>query len=276
MKVQTDPGKTEALSDLLNEARAEADALRMTLRVYEKTLLSSRLIMGHELKRPATAISGYLDLALEEIASKNTEAIVDVIEKAKNECGLLNELNTFFIELLKADGKPGEKEGQLMDVEKCVREIVDRFLPTLYAKDRISVQVSSDATIASFNLNAFKIILSNVIENALTYSDVEAPVNVVIEKTSDKRGMGEGQLLKIRVTDQGLGIPDDCLRRIFKPFVRLNGREQQGAGLGLTLVRSLVELHGGSVYVRSVEGEGTSVYITVPEIPARNGGAFVT
>ncbi len=276
MKVQTEAGTKESLTSLLSEARAEADALRMKLTMYEKTLLSSRLIMGHELKRPATAISGYLDIALEEIQSRNMEAVLEVIEKAKNECGLLNELNTFFLELLKVDRDKGEKDGQLISVRNCIDEIVGHLAADLDAGNRIEINVSPKAEKVSFHPNAFKIVLLNVIENALLYSERHAPVNLSIEKTPDKRGMSVGELVKIRVTDQGMGIPDESLRRIFRPFVRLNGHRGQGAGLGLTLVRSLVELHGGSVYVRSVEGHGTSVYITVPEIPAQNGGAFVS
>jgi two-component system sensor histidine kinase VicK len=276
MTVQTDPGKTEVLMSLLNESRAEADALRLKLQTYEKTFLSSRLVMGHELKRPATAISGYLELALDENASADRAAVNEAIKKAQNECELLNELNTFFLQLLKVDGHSGNAEGQSFVVKDCIDDIAEHFPVGLNAKTRIDLQVAQGAEKVSFNLNAFKIVLSNVIENALIYSDDDAPVNVIIDKTPDKRGMNENDLLKIRITDQGKGVPDDSLRRIFKPFVRLNGREGEGAGLGLTLVRSLVELHGGSVYVRSVEGDGTAIHITVPEIPARNGGAYIS
>jgi two-component system sensor histidine kinase VicK len=276
MTVQTESGHTDALTCLLNEARTEADALRLKLLKYEKTLLSSRLVMGHELKRPATAIGGYLDLALEGIACGDTKAVEETVKKARRECRLLNELNSFFLELLKVNGRSGESEGQRVNARECIEGVAEHFSPELNAKERIDIHVAADAETVSFNSNAFKIVLSNVIENALIYSDGDKPVNVAVEKTPDKRALSESDLLKIRVTDQGFGIPDDCLRRIFEPFVRLNDRVGKGTGLGLTLVRSLVELHGGNVYVRSVEGQGTTVQITVPEIPVRNGGAFVS
>lgn len=276
MTVQTDLGKTETLTSLLNEARAEADALRAKLQVYEKTFMSSRLIMGHELKRPATAICGYLELALEEIESADKGTVKETLEKAQKECALLNEVNSLFLDLLKIDDYPVAPEGQFIVIRDCVKEVIGHLSPDLRAKERIDVHIAPNADTVSFNLNALKVVLMNVIENALVYSDGDAPVNVAVEKMPDKRGLGESNLLRIRVTDQGKGIPDKFLRQIFKPFVRLNGRQGRGAGLGLTLVRSLVELHGGSVYVRSIEGEGTTIHITVPEIPARNGGAIVT
>jgi len=64
MDVQIDPGTSSALLKLLNESRSEADDLRRRLERHQKALLSTRLIMGHELKRPTTAIRGFLDLAL--------------------------------------------------------------------------------------------------------------------------------------------------------------------------------------------------------------------
>ena len=83
----------------------------------------------------------------------------------------------------------------------------------------------------------------------------------------DDSGVTEGDLLKIHVIDEGKGIPAGFVRTIFKPFVRLDHGAHHGAGLGLTLVRSLVELLGGSVQVHSELGRGTTVRITIPEAP---------
>lgn len=276
MKVQSDPVTRGSLTSLLGEARAEADALRTKLQTCERALLSSRLIMGHELKRPATAISGFLDLAIEEVESENTEAVMALIEKAKHECSLLNELNEFFLELIKEGGSGGQNEGRPVKIRKCLEEIIGHLAAELDAAGRIEIQVPPTAEEVRLDPKAFKIVMLNVIENALVYSEDRAPVNVSVEKTPNKRGADQGDLVKIEVTDRGMGIPDDCINRIFRPFVRLTGGREQGTGLGLTLVRSLVELHGGSVHVRSVEGQGTSVCITVPEVPARNGGAIAS
>ena len=71
MKVQTESRTSADLLRIVNEAVTEADVLRKRLERHEKTLLSTRLLMGHELKRPATAIKGYLDLALERIICAN-------------------------------------------------------------------------------------------------------------------------------------------------------------------------------------------------------------
>ncbi len=66
------------------------------------------------------------------------------------------------------------------------------------------------------------------------------------------------------------------INKMFKPFVRLHENAGPGAGLGLTLVRSLAELHGGSVFVRSEEGRGTKVLVTVPEMSETDRGAVLS
>jgi len=220
--------------------------------------------MGHELKRPATAIKGYLDLALENAEYMNEDAI-EAIVKAKDECKLIDELNTFFLHLLRAGEASKLSDGEAADLASCMKSIIDQMPPELDAPNRVVVTVSSDAALFRTNTNAIKLVLVNLVENALMYSGIGSHVHVDIERVRDKRGMGDSDLLKIRVEDKGNGIPSDFIQKIFHPFVRLKDVTTEGSGLGLTLVRSLVELCGGSVYIRSEENNGTTVHVTIPE-----------
>ncbi len=270
MDVQTDPGTSSTLLKLLNESRSEADDLRRRLERHQKTLLSTRLIMGHELKRPTTAIRGFLDLALEQSSPNGNGKCADSINKAIDECGLLDELNSLFMVLLKIDGGIVAAQGETVDVKDCLDGVLDHLPDCLDPGPRMSVHISPGAARFRSNRNALKIILSNLVENALVYSDTGSPVEVRIENVSDETGMAKGDPLEIRVVDKGNGIPKDFVKTIFKPFVRLDKNVSVGAGLGLTLVRSLVELHGGSVHVQSEMGQGTTVCVTIPETPEDN------
>lgn len=276
MKVQTDVDASRTLLKLLNETRLEADDLRKRLEGDERTLLSTRLIMGHELKRPTTAIRGYLDLALEQFDRNTGTDAVDAIKKAQNECGLIDELNSFFLRLLKADGRRITGHGEIVDMDRCIDEILGHFPDDLGARARVTVQISPDAAEFRSSPDAIKIILMNIVENALLYSEAGKPVEVRVERAPDRRGAASCDLLKIRVTDSGRGIPEEFVKRVFEPFVRLHEHVAQGVGLGLTLVRSLAELHGGSVRIRSEEGQGTAVYVTLPETPETHGRAVLT
>ncbi len=276
MRIQTDTNTSGVLLKLLNEARLEADDLRTRLERNERILLSTRLIMGHELKRPATAIGGYLDLAIEQSGVDAQNEVVGAIRKAKNECRLLDELGSFFLQLLKIDGKQIAGFAETMDMARCLDDVLGRLRSDLGARTRVTVRVSPQAAKFRSNPNAIDIVLANIIENALLYSDAGSPVDVTVERSPDKRGAASGDLLKIRVTDQGRGIPEESIQRVFKPFIRLHEDVSPGVGLGLTLVRSLVELQGGSVFIKSEEGNGTTVYITLPETPATEGGAVLS
>jgi two-component system sensor histidine kinase VicK len=276
MKVQTDVENAGAVFRLLNEARAEADELRRRLERDERVLLSTRMIMGHELKRPATAIRGYLDLAIEQSDLRVNGDALEAIKKARDECVLLDELGSFFLRLLKVDRRRVDGRGEAVKPGECVTSVLGRFPDDLRARERVSVTVSPEAATFRSDADAVAIIIENVIENALIYSDSKSPVEVSVERTPDKRGAGLADLLKIRVADHGPGIPEEMINRVFKPFVRLRQDSGNGAGLGLTLVRSLAELHGGSVYIRSEEGRGTQVYVTLPELPETDRGAVLS
>ena len=123
MKAKTKPDESRAALNLLGEARAEADQLRARLRMMEQIVLSTRLIMGHELKKPATAIRGYLDLALEEVNGQTPDGFGDSLRKARSECDLLNDLNLFFLELLKIDNSEEVLRGRRINLRDFVFDV---------------------------------------------------------------------------------------------------------------------------------------------------------
>jgi signal transduction histidine kinase len=262
--------KMEVLLSLLGEAREEADSLRQRLEKFKGTLLATRLIMGHELKRPTTAISGYLDLALEDLEMWTGCNAVENIKKARNDCEMLNELNEFFLELLRIDNDKENLNVRKIDIQAFLSGVIEDLPQKLKAKGRLVVDVAPEAQNIYFNPNALRLILVNVIENALINSPLTSEVHVSVERTPDKRAKTAGEILKIKIVDQGVGIPDEYLQRIFSPFVRVPTNKGEGTGLGLTLVRSLAELHGGDVSIMSVKDKGTTVHITLMALQQNN------
>jgi signal transduction histidine kinase len=263
VSVKTTEDKAQVLESLLNEARIEADDLRKRVRRLEKIILSTRLIMGHEIKKPTTAISGYLDLVCDDLNDASDLATLAYAQKARAECKLLEELNLFYLDLLKVDSMEDYLGKSQVDVAALVSEIIGHLPPKLDARQRVKVNVSRDAGLIQFNPDALKLIMLNLIENALIYSQKNTPVRVEVAKESEKRAMKGGGILKVRVQDDGVGIPEEYIKKIFSPFVRLREDIADGSGLGLTLVRSLVELNGGEVYIQSAQGKGTTVHLTI-------------
>ena len=275
MDTKTTDDKTQVLEKLLGEARREADRYRRHAKRLEKIILSTRLIMGHELKKPTTAITGYLDLVCDDLDEVGDLATLAYAQKARSECELLEELNTFYLELLKVDTYDDLLGRSPVDVAALIAEVVGHLPSKLDARRRVSINVAPGAAAVEINPNALKLVMLNLIENSLLYSQRETPVRVEVERLEEKRGMRGGKVVRFRVKDDGIGIPEEYLKKIFSPFVRLREDIAEGSGLGLTLVRSLVELNDGEVLIRSAMGKGTTVYVTVPSIAGGDGERVV-
>jgi signal transduction histidine kinase len=267
MNIRTAEDKTAVLEALLNDARIEANQLRARLERYRGIIASTRLVMGHEIRRPTTAIAGYLEVAREDVAKAGLADALVFIDKARGECELLDELNTFYLDLLKVDGAAGAPIVDRVDVAAVIADALSHLPRTLRADARVRVAPGAALPAAPVNRNALKLIVLNLAENALNYSSSETPVRIEVEVGRDQRGPGDRELLKLRVIDQGEGIAPEDVKRIFKPFVRLEEGKARGSGLGLTLVRSLVDMCDGEVSVRSEAGKGTTVFVTLPLLP---------
>jgi signal transduction histidine kinase len=275
MQVKTENEKTQVLERLLSDARTEADELRAKLARYEQILVSTRLIMGHELKKPATAITGYLELVAEDLENRQQHDALAFVHKAVDECALLNDLNDYFIELLRV-GKASDAVGRpSVDIDQLFAETAAHVREQFHTDRAIDVTVDLADARVNVDANALKLVVINLLENAIRYSQVDSPVRLEAERGYDRRGRTERPLLKIRVIDDGVGIPPRYVNRVFEPFVRLRSDIAGGSGLGLTLVRSLVELNGGEVSIDSTTGQGTTVFVTLPIDPARNSEPII-
>ncbi|QFU17334.1 sensor histidine kinase [Microvirga thermotolerans] len=107
-----------------------------------------------------------------------------------------------------------------------------------------------------------------VLSNAMKYSPVERPITVV--------GTADEHEVRIGVRDQGIGVPERDLPFLMQPFFRAsNARHLPGTGLGLSLVRHILQLHGGSARIESTEGEGTTITLAMPRLEADDRGSGI-
>jgi two-component system phosphate regulon sensor histidine kinase PhoR len=269
VKTGVEQDNLQVLMNLLTEARDEADKLRERVAKYENILMSTKLLMGHELKKPTTALTGYLDLAIDALmisGGKNNQDAIECLRRARKECELLNELNLIFLAILRINGEKETLPVQKIHVDGLFREITRDFPAERKATKRVQVSVSSSVENIQFNKNALKVIVSNLIENALLYSSMKDKVFVDVDSANDRRQGDDTEFMRISVRDTGDGIPEEYLQKIFSPFVRLRQDKTNGSGLGLTLVRSLVELYGGSISADSGTGKGTTILVSIPLI----------
>ncbi|HLA12614.1 MAG TPA: HAMP domain-containing sensor histidine kinase [Pyrinomonadaceae bacterium] len=216
----------------------------------------------HELKTPITSIRLYLEtLKKRDLAEPQRQQFYDVMLADSDRL-----LQT--VEQVLRAGRAGHQSRPInptiVDLGEMVRECVDLL--------RLRHNLNSAAVTFFENMNSerprvagdadeLRSAISNLLENAVKYSDKEVRVSVEVAALDEKR-------VAVRIKDQGIGIPSGHLKRIFKRFYRVPGRVMarvKGTGLGLFIVRQVVEKHGGRVFAESAGvGEGSTFTIQLP------------
>ncbi len=222
--------------------------------------------MSHEIRTPLNSILGFANILHDD----SSELSLDLIgEFSGNIVTAGNHLLTLINDILDlAKVETGRMKLDLQEfMTNEIVESVSRVLKPVLDKKRVSLVVDLDENIQTFVADPVKVkqILYNVLNNAVTYSHEGGEVKLEISRSRDG--------LEARVIDNGIGIKRGDLDELFRPFVQL-GKEKGGTGLGLVLTKRLAELHGGTVWVDSTYGSGTTVVVYLPsnEISITQGG----
>jgi two-component system sensor histidine kinase SenX3 len=218
----------------------------------------------HELKTPIASIRLYLEtLKTREVNDTQREEFYNIMLADSDR--LLQTVN----QVLRA-GRTGHRRRRIatsvINVPETVRECLELAKLRYGLGDaNISYFESPDVSDAkvSGDIDELKAAFSNLLDNAVKYSDEEVKVSVSVSAVDRKR-------VAVRVADRGIGIPSAQLRRIFKRFYRVPGifmSRVKGTGLGLFIVRSVVEKHGGRVFAESKGlGHGSAFTIQLPRV----------
>jgi signal transduction histidine kinase len=218
------------------------------------------LLTSHQLRTPATAVKGFLALLLEGYAkpltAKQRELLQAAYEENEQQLRLVNQILSIAqaesdqIVLAKAD----------IDLGGLIQEIVEQLRPiAIEHRQTIAIHKSKGPVWATIDREKMRMVIENLVSNALKYSPDKAEVTISIEQ--------DGDSVVVKVRDQGFGIAEDDRDQLFKKFSRLpnpNSVTAQGSGLGLYLVKMLVELHAGTIDVESAPGKGTTFIIRLP------------
>jgi two-component system, OmpR family, phosphate regulon sensor histidine kinase PhoR len=214
--------------------------------------------VSHELRTPLTAIRGYVEaLSDEPVTAEDRARFLEVIGRH------VQRMERLVKDLLRLAGLDAKQEAvDLADspTQALLASAVADLAPVIEARSQ-RVDVSVDPSIATIRTDAPKLqdVLRNLLENAVAYS----PTGKLIRLEAVA---AEGRVL-IQVLDEGPGIPDDDLERIFERFYRVDkarSRESGGTGLGLSIVKHLVDLLGGRVWAANRPGGGAVFTISLP------------
>lgn len=213
---------------------------------------------SHELRSPLTAIQGHAELLLKR-GQSNPEILTEglgIISRESNRLGkLVEDL------LLLAQTRHRKPRSERFNLASVARQVVESR-QLLYENLSYS---GSASTLMSGDQSAVRRIILNLIDNALRFTPPDAPIEVKVYQRDS--------LCWLVVRDHGAGIPAANLPHIYEPFYRIEpdrNRQQGGAGLGLPIVKELVEWHQGHIGVVSSEREGTTFTISFPALEAES------
>jgi signal transduction histidine kinase len=245
------------------DLRSEVELLKEELNHYRNVFESASMIVGHELTRPLTSISGYAELLEDRLGDASGEDGKRYFSQLRESIIQLQEIVESFLQLLRFD-RIGEQAGvfELVDV----RGLVERLRPTEgESRSRLRNAIDPDMPPVLLRRKHLEVVLDNLISNAIKHSGGNVPVSVDAEIIRERRGNVGESVLIVSVTDEGIGIPEHELEEIFHPFYRGDSvRRGGGLGLGLALVRNIIKIMGGEIRVSSRQGEGTNVTFSVP------------
>ncbi|MEU3252759.1 HAMP domain-containing sensor histidine kinase [Streptomyces sp. NPDC006997] len=206
---------------------------------------------SHELRTPLSAIRGYLQLYDKGMLSDPDDrkrAWARVMAEADRMGRLVDELLT----LARLEQQP-ELRFRNVDVSRLVREAADDL--RVQQPERPVTVDAEGAVLAHADESGLRQILGNLVGNVRVHTPADVPVRLAADRDGDGR-------VRLRVSDEGPGLPADDAARIFDRFFRASGGP--GSGLGMAIVRGVVRAHGGRVEVRTAPGKGLSVTVTLP------------
>lgn len=213
--------------------------------------------ISHELKTPIGALSLLSEAVLG--AKDDSEAVSRFAARMQIEAKRLTDLVQEIIQLSRVQDSDPLKEAQLLSASDIIKEALDQCRTTADSRQiTLTFQESEDGAILG-DRDQLTMAIHNLIENAINYSPAETKVAV---STSI-----QDEIITISVADQGIGIPEAEVERIFERFYRVDparSRETGGTGLGLSIVKHVITKHGGEISVWSSENVGSTFSIRLP------------
>ncbi len=212
--------------------------------------------VSHELKTPITVIRGSLDIMQD---SKDLEEIKTLSKIASQKLNHQLEIIENLLCFAPMNGSDEKNIFERFGLKELMDEIIEELKP-YWEKKKVDVKNNVTKGIFLFaERQRIKRAIKNVVDNAIKFNKEEGKVSIKAQK--DK------QLITIQVDDTGVGIPTYHLQNIFQPLFQIDPtstREYGGTGMGLCAARNCVELHGGSIWAESLNGDGTRFTIQIP------------
>lgn len=252
-------------SRLKREKRRHQEELDQLERKQDQEMRDARLqfftMIAHEIRTPVTLIIGPLESLKEhwkQVSGKLTdgETITQTLSVIDRNAQRLLLLVNQLLDFNKVQQKGMQVHFRLNNISKLMHAVAERFAPTFEQKSiRLDVDYPADELVAMIDQEAITKVISNLMSNALKYTEDYVRLSC--------RLLENGTHFRIEVEDNGLGISPDEKEKIFGAFYQARDNKP-GTGIGLNIVKNLVEAHHGMVEVESAVGKGSTFIVTLP------------
>jgi signal transduction histidine kinase len=255
--------KTVILERMMEDRTREMYVQQQSLVAAQKDLVSIIFGLNHDLRAPINTVLGFVHAMEEDLAQGHHGELAMLAAKAREQCLGLQSLVSGLVDLVERDRVAGTAV-EAIAFPDFFHE-VERLLGEGYAGSRVKVRLEA-GNIGEVTANRAKLlhVLLNLVGNGIRYRD-EKKLDQFVQ-VSVRNSLDEGNFI-VKVEDNGIGISEAELPKIFEMFYRCGSTQRDGSGLGLYLVRSYVRSMGGSVGVRS-SSEGTTFTVALPLVPS--------
>ncbi len=245
----------ELREEIADRQRAQHDLEAKNAELEQFTYTAS-----HDLKSPLVTIQGFVGLLEEDVASGDTDEVRRSIGRIRNAAGKLGRLLDELLELSRVGRIVHPPED--VDLEEIVNEVLGLLAAKIEAAG-VEVQIGADLPVVHADRLRLSEVIQNLVENALKFLGDPPLPRIEIGVRNDR----DEVVPVIFVRDNGVGIPPRYQERVFRLFERLDPAVD-GTGVGLALVKRIVEAHGGRIWIESEEGvAGTTFCFTLPGHP---------
>ncbi|MGH7318882.1 MAG: GAF domain-containing sensor histidine kinase [Candidatus Rokuibacteriota bacterium] len=219
--------------------------------------------VSHELRTPLASIKGFVDNLLDGVTGSLTDKQRHYLGRVRDNAERLTRMVSDLLDLTRIEAGKIELAPEALDVAEMVEGVAESLRPLARARE---IALALDVNAGSMWGDADKVyqVLTNLVSNALKFSPRGGRVAMAAVP-------GPEETVRIAITDTGVGIPPDERERVFDKFYqagRMDGDRPPGSGLGLTIARHLVELHGGRIWVEDGPGGGSTFVVLLPAASA--------